>query len=152
MELHAVLLIAWSSLLITTLRLCSADSVLKERPSCNLTLPTLSSLRDYLTPSDEAERAAIICVDLRPVDEFIDYSSEGISAAGIVITGSANGSSVVRCRATTPELSLDNYKTFPMVFTNTSLVVVERVRFEDCQRPLHFIGVTRVEFISSNFR
>ena len=151
MEVHLFFLIAWSSLL-STCTLC-LDPEVAERPRCNLTLSSLTSLRNLFNNSagQTANETAVICVDLLPVEEYLNYTSDDISAAAVIITGSTDGTSVVRCHQD-PELGLNEYSVFPLIFTNTGLVVVERVLFEGCQRPLHFIEVTRVEVVSSTFR
>ena len=96
----------------------------------------------------------MVCVNLQPGNEYIDYSPISVDFASVIITGSASGS-VVRCRdvpSTSGELGLDNYTQSPLIFTNSSLVIIEGLQFEGCQRPLQFNQVVRVEFISSSFR
>lgn len=151
------LLILWIYLFNAAL-LVGSVGLVTERPPCNYTLSSLSSLhQDAESKASWQSLDVVICVDLQPGNEYLDYSSTSIDLASVVITGSATGS-VVQCRinesqaSSGGELELDDYTRFPLVFTNSSLVIIEGVQFERCQRPLQFKQVTRVEFISSSFR
>ena len=93
----------------------------------------------------------VICVNLPAgnVTEDVDYSTASIDFINVIITGSSG--SVIKCR-NEQQLSLNDYTQFPLVFTNSSLVIIEGVHFEECMRPLKFNWVTRIEIVSSTFR
>lgn len=144
-------------LLLITCWMCSySTSGLLEparRPSCNQTLTTLQQLQEATLNSITQSLDYILCVDLAqsasPLQ--ISYSAAEILYASVIITGN---SSVVRCKTppTSGQLPLSDYTQFPLIFTNSSLVIVEGVHFEGCMRPLKFNWVTRVELTSSSFR
>ena len=138
--------IFWSNVLGT-----SFSSPLAERPPCNQTLPSLSSLREIANSLGRPSTDYVICVILQSgnVSEDIDYSPVGIDSISVIITGSTG--SIIKCRDH-DQLPLSDYTQFPLIFTNSSLVIIEGVQFEGCMRPLRFKWVTRVEVISSSFR
>ena len=132
-----------------------------ERPLCNRTFTTL---RELQAASNEIDRNVtlwqysdsdyVLCVNLQPEStEYIGYSSAVFdSISHVVITGTVD-SSVVKCE--TPfngGLPMNDYVNFPLIITNSSLVVIDGVQFEDCMRPLQFNQVTRIELVSCNFR
>jgi hypothetical protein len=138
---------------------------LAERPSCN---STLTSFRDLQAATNQTEisRASadyVLCVSLQPGSvEYIGYSSTPVDSVSLIITGSSQGAGsgisdappVVKCREpikdnTGLELSLNEY---PLVVTNSSLVIIEGVQFEECMRPLQFNQIQRVELWHNKFR
>ena len=127
----------------------SFDFAWSARPRCNRTLQTLSSLGQSV---EYVGGDSVICVNLQPGTEYLSYTYRpiGVDAVSVIITGSTG--TVVKCNETRQFIALNDSKIFPMIFSNASLVVIERVQFEGCQRPLRFNWVTRVEIISSNFR
>ena len=123
------------------------------RPPCNQTLTTLQQLQKITLNPATQSTDYVLCVNLMqsaPLQQ-ISYSAAEILYASVIISGN---SSVVRCEAplSTEQLPLSDYTRFPLVFTNSSLVVIEGVQFEGCMRPLKFNWVTRVELTSSSFR
>ena len=151
-DILLLLLILWSIVPDAT-----TISVSTQRPNCNQTVSTLSSLREITASVNDSETMRltdyVICVNLRPgnTTEQIGYSSTVIDSVSVIITGTTG--SVVKCE-TPPSgrLPLSDYTQFPLMFTNSSLVIIEGVQFEGCMRPLKFKWVTRVEFVSSSFR
>lgn len=132
----------------------SSPLALVERPPCNRTLPSLSSLRETVINLNRQSTDSdyVICVNLQAqnISESIDYSPMSIDSMSVIITGSSQGS-VIKC-CNEQQLPLSNYTQFPIIFTNSSLVIIEEVEFEGCMRPLKFKWVTRIEIISSTFR
>lgn len=121
-----------------------------DRPQCNQTISNLKDIHE--TSEDVITRSAdyVLCVDLEPTAlQNISYVTTDVLYASVIISG--NGS-VVKCEAPSAELPLNDYTRFPLAFSNSSLVVIEGVRFQGCLRPLQFKWVTRVELISSSFR
>lgn len=127
----------------------SFDFAWSARPRCNRTLQSLSSLGERFEYVGEDY---VICVNLQPGTEYLSYTYRpiGVDAVSVIITGSTGA--VVRCNETRQFIAMNESTIFPLIFSNASLVVIERVHFEGCQRPLKFNWVTRVEIISSNFR
>ena len=146
--LHLLSSILWSSELGSTF---SSPLALAERPPCNQTLPSLSSLQETVNNLGRQSTDYVICVNLPAgnVTENIDYSHMAINSISVIITGSSG--SVVKCR-NEQQLPLNDYTQFPLIFINSSLVIIEGVHFEGCMRPLKFNWVTRIEIISSSFR
>ena len=145
-------------LLSTCMCICSASGLLEliKRPPCNQTLTTLQQLKEVsinynITQSTDY----VLCVDLvqSTAPQQISYTTTEIEYASVIISGS---NSVVRCETlrarTTGQLPLSDYTQFPLIFSNSSLVIIEDVHFEGCMRPLQFKWVTRVELTSSSFR
>lgn len=128
-------------------------STLSERPSCNQTLSSLQELREATRNEVTQSTDYVLCVDLTRTSatlEYLGYFTTEIEYVSVIITGN---SSVVKCETPpSEELPLSDYTKFPLVFTNSSLVIIESVRFEGCMRPIQFKWVTRVELISSSFR
>lgn len=91
-----------------------------------------------------------MCVQMPPGTSYLHYSSSPITF-NFVMTG--NGS-VVRCDPAVSESTLprNNYSSFPLLFENSSLVRIENIQFEDCLRPLRFVGVMKIELVNTNFR
>ena len=131
----------------------SSSLELAERPPCNQTLPSLSSLRETANNLNRQSTDSdyVICVNLQAgnVSKGIDYSPMSIDSISVIITGSSG--SIIKCR-NEQQLPLNDYTQFPLIFTNSSLVIIQRVQFEGCMRPLKFKWVTRIEIISSTFR
>ena len=131
----------------------SSLSAVVERPPCNQTLPSLFSLRETVINLNRQSTDSdyVICVNLQAqnMSEGIDYSPMSIDSMSVIITGISG--SVIKCR-NEQQLPLSNYTQFPLIFTNSSLVIIEGVQFEGCMRPLRFKWVTRIEIISSTFR
>ena len=127
----------------------SSDSVRIERPQCNQTLAALSSLREGVDYEGGLTTNYVLCVNLQPGAEYLDYSPIGINTVSVIITG--NTGAVVKCSEAS-QLAMNDSTESPLVFNNSGLVVIERVQFEGCQRPLRFDWVDRVELISSRFR
>ena len=127
----------------------SFDFAWSTRPRCNRTLQTLSSLGESF---EYVRGDYVICVDLQPGTEYLSYTYHPIDvdAVSVIITGSTGA--VVRCNETRQFIAMNDSTIFPMIFSNASLVVIERVQFEGCQRPIRFNWITRVEIVSSNFR
>lgn len=133
---------------------------LAERPSCN---STLTSFRDLQAATNQTETSYtsnyVLCVNLQPGStEYIGYSSTTIDSISLIITGFSQGAGsdgappVIKCDTTqysAGELSLSEY---PLVVTNSSLVIIEGVQFEECMRPLQFNQIQRVELRYSKFR
>ncbi len=141
--------ICWTCLYNTSGLLESA-----RRPPCNQTLTTLQQLQEVsLNPATQSTDY-VLCVNLMQsvTSQQISYSAAEILYASVIISG--NNSSIVRCMTplSTEQLPLNNYTQFPLIFTNSSLVVIEGVQFEGCMRPLRFNWITRVELTSSSFR
>ena len=123
------------------------------RPPCNQSLTSLQQLQEVsLNPATQSTDY-VLCVNLMQsaTSQQISYSAAEILYASVIISGN---SSVVRCEAplNTEQLPLNDYTQFPLIFANSSLVIIEGVQFEGCMRPLRFNWVTRVELTSSNFR
>jgi hypothetical protein len=131
----------------------SSPLALLERPPCNETLPSLSSLRETVNNLNRqsTDPDYVICVNIQEqnMSEGIGYSSMSIDSVSVILTGSSG--SVIKCRNEW-QLPLSNYTQFPLIFTNSSLVIIEGVQFEGCMRPLKFNWITRIEIISSMFR
>ena len=125
----------------------SSPLALAGRPPCNQTLPSLSSLRETANSLGRQSTDYVICVNLN-VSENVDYSPMVFDSISVIITGSSG--SIIKCR-NEQQLPLSDYTKFPLIFTNSSLVVIEGVHFEGCMRPLKLKWITRVEIISSNF-
>ena len=142
--LYSLRFILWSCLLGCSF---SSPLALAERPPCNQILPSLSSLQE--ASSDRQSTDYVICVNLQAGTEDIDYSPVSIDSISVIITGSSG--SVIKCR-NEQQLPLSDYTQFPLIFTNSSLVIIQGVRFEGCMRPLKFKWVTRIEIILSTFR
>ena len=144
--LHLLRFILWSSELGSSY---SSPLTLVERPPCNQTLSSLSSLLQTINDLDRLSYY-VICVNLQAgnVSEDIDYSPVSIDSISVIITGSSG--SVIKCH-NEQQLPLSDYTQFPLTFTNSSLVVIQGVQFEGCMRPLKFKWVTRIEIISSTF-
>ena len=132
----------------------SSPLALVERPPCNQTLPSLSSLRETANNLNRQLTGSgyVICIDLQAgnMSEDIGYSAESIDSISVIISGSPG--SVIKCHNQLQQLPLSEYAQFPLIFTNSSLVIIEGVHFEGCMRPLRFKWVTRIEIISSTFR
>ena len=141
--LYLLRFILWSSQLG-----CSFSSlpILAERPPCNQTLTSLSSLQE--ASLGRLSTDFVICMNLQPGAEEIDYSSVSIDSISVIITGSSG--SVIKCR-NEQQLPLSDYTQFLLIFTNSSLVIIQGVQFEGCMRPLKFKWITKIEIISSNF-
>ena len=145
--LHLFNFMIWSSKLGDSFS--SPFIALAERPPCNQTLPSLSSLQEASLGRQSTDY--VICINIAGnMSEDIGYSAESIDSISVIITGSPG--SVIRCRNQLQQLPLSNYTQFPLIFTNSSLVIIEGVHFEGCMRPLRFKWVTRIEIISSTFR
>ena len=86
----------------------------------------------------------VLCVTLpQGKVEVLNYSLQEIKYASVIISGN---SSMVKCVASPKQQTQ-----YPLLFTNSSLVVLEGVHFMGCTRPLRFIWVTRIEIIQSTF-
>ena len=124
-----------------------------ERSPCNQTLASLQELQEASLNAVTQSPDYVLCVDLqsnRPAaPQYISYVDKDIAYSSVIITG--NGS-VVKCEKPSSELSLNDYSQFPLIFSNSSLVVIEGVSFEGCMRPIQFKWVRRVELTSTNFR
>ena len=144
-------------LVLVVARFISVQS-LSERPSCSR---TLTSFRDLQAATKQTETSYtsdyVLCVNLQPGhNDPIGYSSAAIDSFSLIITGSSQGAgsddaspaAVVKCNSSV-EPSQSEY---PLAVTNSSLVVIEGVQFEDCLRPLKFNQVQRVELRHSKFR
>ena len=83
--------------------------------------------------------------------EVIGTTIREIERVNVNITGT---DSVIECesQSTGGELPLDNYNGFPLIFSESSLVVIRGVKFRGCPRPLRFKWVTRIELVLSSFR
>ena len=131
----------------------SSPPGLVERPPCNQTLSSLSSLREAALDlsSHLTDSVYVICVNLEAgnTPEGVGYSPVSIDSISVIITG--NPGSVIKC-CNDQQLPLSDYTQFPLIFTNSSLVIMEGIQFEGCMRPLKFKWVTRIEIISSTFR
>ena len=145
--LHLLSFIFWSNEFGSSF---SSPLALEERPPCNQTLPSLSSLQETVNNLGRQSTDYVICVNLPAgnVTENIDYSRMTIDSISVIITG--NSGSVIKCR-NEQQLPLSDYTQFPLIFTNSSLVIIEGVHFEGCMRPLKLKWITRIEIISSNF-
>ena len=147
-------------LLVVAVRIYS----LAERPSCNSTFTSFQDLQAAINQTETSHGADyVLCVNLQPGSvEYIGYSSTAFDSVSLIITGSSQGAGsyisyaapVVKCRepkdySVSGELSLNEY---PLVVTNSSLVIIEGVQFEDCMRPLQFNQIRRVELRQSIFR
>ena len=140
------------ALIFVSIYISSVSGLLKmtDRPQCNQTLANLEDIHE--ASQDVITRSAdyVLCVDLEPtVPHYISYVTTDVEYASVIISG--NGS-VVKCEASSTELPLNDYTKFPLAFSNSSMVVIEGVRFQGCLRPLQFKWVARVELISSSFR
>ena len=145
--LHLLSFIFWSNEFGSSF---SSPLALAERPPCNQTLPSLSSLQETVNNLGRQSTDYVICVNLPAgnVTENIDYSRMTIDSISVIITG--NSGSVIKCR-NEQQLPLSDYTQFPLIFTNSSLVIIEGVHFEGCMRPLKLKWIARIEIISSNF-
>ena len=149
-------------LLVVAVRIYS----LAERPSCNSTFTSFQDLQAAINRTETSHGASadyVLCVNLQPGSvEYIGYSSTAVDSVSLIITGFSQGAAsyisdgapVVKCRepkddSVSGELSLNEY---PLVVTNSSLVVIDGVQFEDCMRPLQFNQIQRVELRQSIFR
>ena len=128
-----------------------------ERPSCNR---TVMSFQDLQTAMNQTETSYtlnyVLCVNLQPDSIECINSSTVIDSISLIITGSSQGAAAgstptVKCETKdySGELSLNEY---PLVVTNSSLVIIEGVQFEECMRPLQFNQIQRVELRRSIFR
>ena len=124
-----------------------------DRPPCNDTLSSLRDLQDASLNPGAQSTDYVICVDLTSSNsaatDLLRYVSTEIKYASVIISGNK---SLVNCEVLSRDLPLDDYSQFPLIFSNSSLVVIEDVHFEGCMRPLKFNWVTRVEIISSTLR
>ena len=140
------------ALIFVWIYISSVSGLLKmtDRPQCNQTLTTLGDIHESSQNVTARSADYVLCVDLGPTAlHYISYVATDVEYASVIISG--NGS-VVKCEAPFTELPLNDYTRFPLAFSNSSLVVIEGVRFQGCLRPLQFKCVTRVELISSSFR
>lgn len=143
-----VLLSVWTCI-------CGVSGLLEfsQRPQCNQTVTSLQELQEAALDDDHSTRSTdfVLCVDLRShsAPQNVSYVKTSIDYATVIISGN---NSVVKCETSRSDLPLSDYTRFPLIFSNSSLVVVEGVRFEGCMRPIQFKWVNRVELISSSFR
>ena len=111
----------------------------------------LDSLRELVEATFE-DNIETVYVDLPEGHrEVIGTTIREIERVNVNITGT---DSVIECesQSTGGELPLDNYSEFPLIFSESSLVVIRGVQFRGCLRPLRFKWVTRIELILSSFR
>lgn len=140
------------AVIFASIYVSSVSGILKmaDRPPCNQTLTNFEDLREATLVDITRSIDYVLCVDLGPTAlHNISYVTTDVEYASVIISGN---SSVVKCEAPSINLPLNDYTRFPLVFSNSSLVVIEGVRFEGCLRPLQFKWVTRVELVSSSFR
>ena len=116
-----------------------------ERPPCNRTVTSLRALREVTYDGDTESIEYVMCVTLpQGKTEVMNYTIDEIKYTSVIISGN---NSVVIC-----EVPPSGESQFPLVFTNSSLVVLEGVHFAGCVRPLRFKWLTRIEIVQSNFR
>ena len=134
--------------------ICSTSGLLESArsPLCNQTVTTLQQLREVSLNPATRSMDYVLCVDLMQSASplIISYSATEILYTSVIITGN---SSIVRCESppSTGQLPLTDYTQFPLIFTNSSLVIIQGVQFEGCMRPLKFNWVVRVELTASSF-
>ena len=151
-----VILLDLHVLVLVIARFSVGVQSLAERPSCNSTLTSFQELQAATKQTETFYTSNyVLCVNLQPGRvENISYSSIAIDSISLIITGSSHGAGsddappVVECDYN-GELSLSEH---PLVVTNSSLVIIEGVQFEECMRPLQFNQVQRVELRHSKFR
>ena len=109
-----------------------------ERPSCNGTLTKFGELQAVMNQTETSYASDyVLCVNLQPGSvEYIGYSLTAIDSISLIITGfsqeAAAGNDdalpIVKCETKeySGELSLIEY---PLVVTNSSLVIIESVQF-----------------------
>ena len=123
-----------------------------KRPPCNQTVTTLQQLQEVSLNTTTQSMDYVLCVDMQSASpQKISYSTTEILYASVIITGN---SSIMRCQSppSTGQLPLSDYTQFPLIFTNSSLVVIQGVQFDGCMRPLKFNWVVRVELTASSFQ
>ena len=118
---------------------------------CDEVLASLRELRGATFSTTSAECGRVLCVNLTQGTEYIaEYSANEINNVSVIISGN---DSVVQCMPPDDgELPLSDYTRFPLIFSNSSFVVIEGVHFKGCVRPIRFEHVTRLEFVTSSFR
>lgn len=118
---------------------------------CDEVLANLRELREATFSTTSAECGRVLCVNLTQGTEYIaEYSANEINNVSVIISGN---DSVVQCMPPDDgELPLSDYTRFPLIFSNSSFVVIEGVHFKGCVRPIRFEYVTRLEFVMSSFR
>ena len=90
-----------------------------------------------------------VYVNMDGSDQLLTYmtSSTAITYDVVVVKGNH---STVTCDPII--INNTNYSVFPLIFLNSSSVVIESVHFRGCLRPLQFLAVHNVRLVDVSFR
>ena len=116
------------------------------RSTCNQLQAALA--RVTLNASDLTDGP--VCVTLMPGNHFLDYSDTEIEYS-VHIVGSRDGDTVLQC-SQNESFNNATYEEFPLKFGADTRVLLDRVKFTDCARPLLFNGTASVTVQYCHFR
>ena len=134
---HSILLLASTAVII---------AALEPDASCYCTFTTLDSAT---WPDICNASTSEVCVNMNGSHQNLTYmtSSTAITYDVVVVKGNH---STVTCDPII--INNTNYSVFPLIFLNSSSVVIESVHFRGCLRPLQFLAVHNVRLVDVSFR